>query len=117
MTPERSSRASGQPAMMLNPRRHEPLVERDAHGYSFATSMSGFIVHFPDGSKEFRYPARPLEEGDVVWHEGARYRVLAVTEEDGRQATVTVEPDSDDVTDLLTSERGSLVLELLPVTD
>jgi hypothetical protein len=79
--------------------------------------MSAFIVHFPDGSKEFRYPARPLEEGDVVWHEGVRYRVLAVTEEDGRQATVTVEPDSDDITDVLSSERGSLALEPLPATD
>jgi hypothetical protein len=79
--------------------------------------MSGFIVHFPDGSKEFRYPARPLEEGDVVWHEGVRYRVLAVTEEDGRQATVTVEPDSDDITDVLSSERGSLALEPLLATD
>lgn len=79
--------------------------------------MSAFVVHFPDGSKEFRYPARPLEEGDVVWHEGARYRVLAVTEEDGRQATVTVEPDSDDITDVLSSERGSLALEPLLATD
>jgi len=77
--------------------------------------MSAFIVHFPDGSKEFRYPSRPLEEGDVVWHEGSRYRVLAVTEADGRQATVTVEPDSDDVGDLLTSEKGALSLELLPL--
>ena len=79
--------------------------------------MSAFVVHFPDGSKEFRYPARPLEEGDVVWHEGVRYRVLAVTEEDGRQATVTVEPDSDDITDVLSSERGSLALEPLLATD
>jgi len=79
--------------------------------------MSAFIVHFPDGSKEFRYPARPLEEGDVVWHEGVRYRVHAVTEEDGRQATVTVEPDSDDITDVLSSERGSLALEPLLATD
>jgi hypothetical protein len=79
--------------------------------------MSAFIVHFPDGSKEFRYPARPLEEGDVAWHEGVRYRVLAVTEEDGRQATVTVEPDSDDITDVLSSERGSLALEPLLATD
>jgi hypothetical protein len=79
--------------------------------------MSAFIVHFPDGSKEFRYPARPLEEGDVVWHEGVRYRVLAVTEEDGRQATVTVERDSDDITDVLSSERGSLALEPLLATD
>jgi hypothetical protein len=46
-----------------------------------------------------------------------RYRVLAVTEEDGRQATVTVEPDSDDITDVLSSERGSLALEPLLATD
>jgi hypothetical protein len=79
--------------------------------------MSAFIVHFPDGSKQFRYPTRPLVEGDVVWHDGVRYRVLAVTEQDGRQATVTVEPESDDITDVLSSERGSLALEPLLATD
>ncbi len=73
--------------------------------------MSSFVIRFPDGSKEFRYPERPLEEGDVVWHEGERFRVLVVHEEaNGRQLTVTVEPDSEDIGDLLRSEEGALQL-------
>jgi hypothetical protein len=77
--------------------------------------MSSFFVRFPDGTREFRYMERDLEEGDLVWHEGRRYRVLSTESENGRVHAVTVEPDSDDVGDLLKSERGALALELVPV--
>jgi hypothetical protein len=72
--------------------------------------VSVVVVHFPDGSREFRYPAKPPEEGDVLWHEGERYRVTHVAEEE-RGLSLTVEPDSDDLGDLLGSERGGIVLE------
>jgi len=75
--------------------------------------MSSFTVYFPDGSKEFRYPTRPLKEGDTLWHDGERYRVLSVQEQDGRALIVTVEPDSADLGDLLRSEEGAL--QLVPV--
>ena len=67
-------------------------------------------MHFPDGSREFRYPDEPLEEGDVIWHEGQRYRVLHVGTDEGGNHVVTVEPDSEDLEDLLDSERGGIVL-------
>jgi hypothetical protein len=72
--------------------------------------MSSFVVYFPDGSREFRYPPKPLEEGDVVWHEGQRYRVIHIATENGNMASVTVELDSEDMGDLLRSERGGVVL-------
>jgi hypothetical protein len=77
--------------------------------------MKSFIVRFPDGEKEFRYTESDLMEGNLVWHEGARYRVLSVASEDGQMRVVTVEPDSDDLGDLLKSERGAVALELIPV--
>lgn len=77
--------------------------------------MGSFIVRFPNGDKEFRYTERDLEEGDSVWHDGTRYRVLSVASEDGRMQSVTVEPDADDLGDLLKSERGALALALVPV--
>ena len=75
--------------------------------------MSSFIVRFPDGSREFRFPPEPLEEGDVVWHDGQRYRVVHVAEDDEKTAFVTVELDSEDLGDLLGSERGGI--QLVPV--
>jgi hypothetical protein len=71
------------------------------------------IVRFPDGSREFRYPGRELVEGDVVWHDGERYRAIHVTSEDGGVLAVTVELDSESLGDLLSSERGGI--ELVPV--
>jgi hypothetical protein len=76
-------------------------------------SPSSIIVYFPDGTREFVYPANPLGEGDVIWHDGARYRILAITQNDGRPQTATVEPDTDDLGALLTSEEGAL--RLVPV--
>jgi hypothetical protein len=68
------------------------------------------IVHFPDGTREFRYPSRMLERDDVISFDGSRYRVVAV-DTDGDHASVRVELDSDDLTDLLRSERGAIELE------
>lgn len=73
--------------------------------------MPAFVVQFPDGDKEFLYPAEPLNEGDALWHDGERYRILAITEhENNRDLRITVEPDSDDLGDLLQSEQGGRVL-------
>ena len=71
--------------------------------------MSPFVVRFPDGSKEFRFPEKMLEPGDVVWHEGERYRVVHVTTDDD-SSSVTVELDSEEIGDLLSSERGGIQL-------
>lgn len=75
--------------------------------------MSSVTVHFPDGSREFRFPTEMLKEGDVVWHEGERYRVIHVASDDQDHHTATVELDSDDIGDLLGSERGGI--QLVPV--
>ena len=74
--------------------------------------MSPFVVRFPDGSKEFRFPEKMLEAGDVLWHEGERYRVVHVTTDDGN-SSVTVELDSEDLGDLLSSEHGGI--QLVPI--
>ena len=73
--------------------------------------MPALIVRFPDGSREFRYPDRPVEVGGAIWHDNVRYHVVSVTEDgDGDQVTVTVEPDPESIGDLLSSEEGALVL-------
>jgi hypothetical protein len=74
--------------------------------------MKSVVVHFPDGSREFRYPSEPLKEGDVIWHEGQRYRVIHVAIGEDTPS-VTVERDADDMGDLLGSERGGI--QLVPV--
>lgn len=78
-----------------------------------AARMSSVTVHFPDGSREFRFPTEMLKEGDVIWHEGERYRVIHVASDDRDHPAVTVELDSDDIGDLLGSERGGI--QLVPV--
>ena len=72
--------------------------------------MPALIVRFPDGTKEFRYPGRPLEVGDAIWHNSTRYHVVSVEDADGEQLAVTVEPDPESIGDLLMSEEGALVL-------
>jgi hypothetical protein len=72
------------------------------------------VVRFPDGSREFRYPQEPLKEGDIIWHDGMRYRILALVQNDGGPASATVEPESDGLGALLISEEGALRLELVP---
>ena len=71
--------------------------------------MGSLVINFPDGSKEFRYPLEPLKEGDLIWHEGDRYRVIHIAS-DGNSPAATVELDSEDVGDLLGSERGGIQL-------
>jgi len=73
--------------------------------------MPALIVRFPDGTREFRCPERPLDVGDGIWHDNVRYHVISVTEDaEGDQLTVTVEPDVESIGDLLGSEEGALVL-------
>ena len=73
--------------------------------------MPALIVRFPDGSREFRYPDRPVEVGDHIWHDNVRYHVVSASEDgDGEQLTVTVEPEAESIGDLLGSEEGALVL-------
>jgi hypothetical protein len=74
--------------------------------------MSSVVVRFPDGSREFRFPEKMLEVGDVVWHDGEPFRVVHVTGDDDTPV-VTVEPESDELGDILRSERGGV--ELMPV--
>ena len=68
------------------------------------------MVHFPDGSREFRFPQEPLKEGDTIWHDGVRYRVVHVTTDAAENLVVTVEREPEDLKDLLDSERGSIRL-------
>lgn len=72
--------------------------------------MSAVVVHFPDGSREFRFPAEPLKEGDVIWHEGERYHVIHVASDDPDRPVVTVELEPEDLGDTLGSERGGIAL-------
>ena len=73
--------------------------------------MPALIVRFPDGGREFRYPDNALAVGDAIWHDNVRYHVISVTENDGGdQITATVEPDTESIGDLFSSEEGALVL-------
>jgi hypothetical protein len=75
--------------------------------------MNSVIVYFPEGTREFVYPAKPLTEGDVIWHDGTRYRITSLAQNDGLPQTATVEPDTDELGSLLASEEGAL--RLVPV--
>ena len=72
--------------------------------------MDSVIVHFPDGDREFVFPANPLKEGDVIFHDGTRWRILSIVQNDGGPQTATVEPERDGLGNLLTSEEGALKL-------
>jgi hypothetical protein len=78
-------------------------------------AMSSIYVRFPDGTKEFLYPSRELKEGDPIWHDGARYRVLSIAQDDGQPQNVTVEPAAESLGHQLSSEEGAL--RLVPVTE
>jgi hypothetical protein len=71
--------------------------------------MGSMVVRFPDGSKEFRYPEKVLVDGDVVWHDGERFRVVSVSTDDNDRAVVIVEADSG-IGDMLRSEEGAVHL-------
>jgi hypothetical protein len=58
------------------------------------------------------FPANPLKEGDVIFHDGTRWRILSIVQNDGGPQTATVEPERDGLGNLLTSEEGAL--KLLP---
>jgi hypothetical protein len=49
-----------------------------------------------------------LAEGDVIWHAGARYRVISVSGDE--QPIVIVEADSDALGDVLRSEEGAITV-------
>ena len=78
-------------------------------------ALSSIYVRFPEGTREFLYPSRRLQEGDIIWHDGTRYRILSVAANDGHPPSVIVEPESDKLGDLLRSEEGALRLD--PLTD
>ena len=65
--------------------------------------MASVVVRFPDGTKEFRFPETMLEENDILWHAGERFR--SVNTDGAEQAVVTVEPDSG-IGGVLRSEDG-----------
>jgi hypothetical protein len=71
--------------------------------------VGSMVVRFPDGSKEFRYPEKVLVDGDVVWHDGERFRVVSVTTDENDRAVVIVEADSG-IGDMLRSEEGAVHL-------
>jgi hypothetical protein len=68
------------------------------------------VIRFPDGTREFRYPDKMLEVDDVVWHDGARYRVLSISLDGGRPPVAIVEPESSSLGEMLQSEEGAIRL-------
>ena len=72
--------------------------------------MSSILIRFPDGTREYRYTGQDVLAGDRIWHDGEHWRVLWVTSNDGGPQTATVELDSDDLTDVLRSEKGAIEL-------
>jgi hypothetical protein len=75
--------------------------------------MSSISIRFPNGSREFRYPERPLEVGDVLHHDGERYRVLNVSNNDDGRDRATVALIAEDLIGKLESEEGGLRLVAL----
>jgi hypothetical protein len=71
------------------------------------------LVRFPDGSRDFRFSEKTLKVGDVVWHDGARYRIVDISADERDETVVIVEADSDDLGDLIESKKGGI--ELLPL--
>lgn len=66
--------------------------------------MSTIVIRFPDGTREYLYKGRDVTTGDRIWHDGEHWRVLAVSSNDGRPQTATVERDSDGLTDVSLGE-------------
>ena len=58
------------------------------------TNAQNVVVRFPDESRDFQFPDDPLAEGDVIWHEGERYRVRDIASRDGAGPIATVEIES-----------------------
>ena len=72
--------------------------------------MSSITIRFPDGSRDFRYPPKAPEVGDVLYQENAPYRVISVTGDGDGRDIVIVEPVSDGLGVLLQSEEGAIHL-------
>lgn len=73
--------------------------------------MGSVFIRFPNGTREFRMSEKPLEVGDVVRHDGERYRVTHITSDRDGLSTVIVTPESPTIGDMLRSEDGGIVLE------
>jgi hypothetical protein len=65
------------------------------------------------GEPEYRYTGRDVEQGDIIWHDGEHWTVLAVVSNDGGPQTASVEPNSDGLIDKLQSEKEAIELESL----
>jgi hypothetical protein len=79
-------------------------------------AMSSILIQFPDGAKEFRWPADGLNQGDTIWHDGQAYRVLSVHTEESGPAHATVDPVPRNLGDVLKSEEGAIRLEAFEET-
>ena len=75
--------------------------------------MDSILIRFPDGTKEFRFPGKPIVEGDTIWHDGEHWRVIKISPDGGHRDVAIVERASDDLSDLLVSEEGAVRLELV----
>ena len=71
--------------------------------------MDSVVIRFPDGMREFRCSGRALVTGVTVWHDGEHYRVISLSDDQGRVVAL-VEPDSG-IGDLPRSEEGAIRLE------
>jgi hypothetical protein len=45
--------------------------------------MTSICIHFPDGSRGFRYPKIDIKEDDVLIHEGVHDRLVSVSNDGG----------------------------------
>ena len=72
------------------------------------TILSTFIIRFPYGTREHRYGGRDVALGDRISHDGKSWTVLSVVFNYGGPQTVTVEFDSDELTDILQSEKDAI---------
>lgn len=72
--------------------------------------VSSISIRFPDGSREFRFPHTRIREGDILIHDGVRYRVISVSDDGKGPEHATVELVADDLLDKLHSEEGAIRL-------
>ena len=73
-------------------------------------ASDALIIRFPDGTREFRFPEPMLEEGDVVWHDGARYHVVSISTDGAGRPFAVVEAEDPSLGELLQSEEGAVQL-------
>jgi hypothetical protein len=73
--------------------------------------MTLVLLHFPDGTREFRYGRKPPRAGNLVVHLGERYRIVTVewTSYGDHVVTVTPEASSSSAHDADTTDRLGLV--------